>query len=236
MEGISNESVNKEQQAQNFENLKFDPLENSGNILFDNSSDPDLHFYSTNIQNLNTPYILPKELQEFLGDDEDENVSVLLLNIRKINKNFENFKMFLSNLNFSFSIMCFSEAWLNDSNVDNSNYELPNYVSVHQIRNRYKGGGISVYIHKNFKFKIRNDLSIDNKDIESIGVETLYEKRRNNLFNVIYRPPNSKIEPFGNVLKILFNKNKNSNKNYHIAGDFNINLLDHDKNKKSEIF
>ena len=55
MEGITNESVNKEQNAQ-----KYDPLKNSGNILFDNSSDPDLHFYNTNIQNLNTHYILPK--------------------------------------------------------------------------------------------------------------------------------------------------------------------------------
>ena len=61
--------------------------------------------------------------------------------------------MFLSNLNLSFSIICFSETWLNDSNVDNSNYELPNYISVHQIRNLYKGGRVSVYIHKNFEFK-----------------------------------------------------------------------------------
>ena len=62
MEGITNETVNKEQQAQNFENLKYGPLENSGNILFHNPSDPDLQFYNTNIQNLNTPYILPEKL------------------------------------------------------------------------------------------------------------------------------------------------------------------------------
>ena len=29
---------------------------------------------------------------------------------------------------------------------------------------------------------------------------------------------------------------KNYNKNYHIAGDFNLNLLDHDKNKKVRYF
>ena len=144
--------------------------------------------------------------------------------------------MFLSNLNFSFSIICFSETWLNDSNVDNSNYELPNYVSVHQIRNHNKGGGVSVYIHQNFKFKIRNDLSINSKDIESIVVELLHEKRTNTLFNVVYSSPNGKIEPFENFLKIFFNKNKNSNKNCHIAGDFNLNLLDHDKNKKVRDF
>ena len=125
---------------------------------------------------------------------------------------------------------------MNDSNIDNSNYELPNYVSVHQIRNHYKGGGVSVYIHKNFEFKIRSDLSINSKNIESIGVELLQEKRRNTLFNVVYRPPNAKIEPFEDFLKILFNKNKNSNKNYHTAGDFNLNLLDHDKNKKVKDF
>ena len=55
-----------------------------------------------------TPYILPEELQTFLSDDKDENVSVLHLNITSVNKNFENFKMFLLNLNYNFSIICFS--------------------------------------------------------------------------------------------------------------------------------
>ena len=49
----------------------------------------------TNIQNLNTLYILPEELQNFLGDDKDKNLSVLDLNIRNINKNVENLKVFI---------------------------------------------------------------------------------------------------------------------------------------------
>ena len=67
-------------------------------------------------------------------------------------------------------------------------------------------------------------------------MELLHEKRRNTLFNVVYRPPNGETEPFENFIKILFNKNKNSNKNYHIAEDFNLNLLDHDNNKKVQDF
>ena len=94
MEGVTNETVNK----------------TTGNILVDNSSDPDLYFYNTNIQNLNTPYLLPEELQNFLGHDRDENVSLLHVNIRSINTKFENVKMFLLNVNFSFSIICFSET------------------------------------------------------------------------------------------------------------------------------
>ena len=67
-------------------------------------------------------------------------------------------------------------------------------------------------------------------------MELLHEKRRSTLFNVVYRPPYGKIDPFEKLLKILFNKNKNSNKNYHVAGDFNLNLLDHEKNKKVQDF
>ena len=44
-----------------------------------------------------------EEPQDFPGDDKDESVSVLHFNIRSINKSFSNFKMFLSNLKFSFS-------------------------------------------------------------------------------------------------------------------------------------
>ena len=117
---------------------------------------------------------MPEELQKFLGDDKDENVSVLHLNIRSINKNFENFKMFLSNLNFSFSVICFSETWLNDSNVDNSNYELLNYVSLHQIRNHYKGGRVSVYVHRNLNLKSEMILALTVKILNQ-SVWNLYQ-------------------------------------------------------------
>ena len=54
--------------ALNFETLKYDPSESSGDILLDNSCDFDLHFCNTNIQNLDTRYILPEEFQNFLDD------------------------------------------------------------------------------------------------------------------------------------------------------------------------
>ena len=96
IEVITNETVNNEQKAQTFETFSYESLENSENIFLGSSSDLDLHSFNTNIQNLNAPHILPKELQNqhFLGDDKGENISVLHLNIRSINKNFENFKLF----------------------------------------------------------------------------------------------------------------------------------------------
>ena len=137
----TNENETNEHIALNFKTLKNDRSESSGDILLDNSCDPDLHVFNTTIQNLDTPYILPEEFQNFLDDDISESLSILHLNIRSIKKIFETFKNFLSTLNYNFSIICFSETWLDETKNENSNYELPGYYSIHQIRNNCKGGG-----------------------------------------------------------------------------------------------
>ena len=94
--------------ALTFERLKYDLSESSFNILLDNSCDPDLHFFNTNTQNLNTPYMLPKEFQNFLEDD----ISVINFASKHKDhkKNSEIFKNFLSNVNYNFSLICFSET------------------------------------------------------------------------------------------------------------------------------
>ena len=114
----------------NFEILKYDIVDNSDDILLDNSCDPDV--------NLDTPYILPEEFQKFVGGSSHDSFSIFHLNIGSIKKNFDNFKLFFSSLAFSFSVICFSETWLDE--VGNSLYELPNYISKHQVRDDRKGG------------------------------------------------------------------------------------------------
>ena len=119
-----------------------------------------------------------------------EGFSILHLNIRSTKNLFKTFKNFLSTLNFNFSIILFSETLLDETDTENSNYELPGYYSIHQIRNNRKGGGVAVYIKKVLNFKIKYDLSINCKDVESLCAELLFENRRNTLINVLYRPPN----------------------------------------------
>ena len=94
MELQTNENETNEHVAQNFETLKYDPSESSGDILFDNSCDPDRYFFNTNIQNLNTPYILPKKFQNFLDDDISKKFSILHLNVRSIRKTLKLLKTF----------------------------------------------------------------------------------------------------------------------------------------------
>ena len=44
----------------NFENIKFNPF-NPYNNLLDSDNDPDLNIFNENLQNLDTPYLLPQE-------------------------------------------------------------------------------------------------------------------------------------------------------------------------------
>ena len=96
-------------------------------------------------------------------------------------------KLFLSSLDFSFSVICFSETWFDD--LDNSAYDLSIYINKHQVRSDSRGAGVSIYIHSSLKFKERPDLSIISKDIETLTPEILSDKTRNILVKVLCRPP-----------------------------------------------
>ena len=65
-----------------------------------------------------------------------------------------------------------------------------------------------------------------------LTLEILSDKTRNILVNVLYRLPVGQYEQFENFLTTFFYRTKNCNIDIHIAGDFNLNLLDHDTNKK----
>ena len=115
--------------------------------------------------------------------------------------------------------------------MDNSTYDLASYTNSHQKRSDRKGWGVSVYIYNSLNFKTRPDLSITCRDIESLTLEIIFEKTHNTIVSVLYRPPNGHSEYFENFFNFFLNT-KNSNKNVYIAGDFNLNLLDHSLNKK----
>ena len=115
-------------------------------------------------------------------------------------------------------------------------YELPKYKCIHQVRSYGKGGEVSIYIHNLLNFKLRPDLSINSFDVESLSVELLCKKKKSALISVLYRPPKGLLEPLDKFLNEIFNKTKKSNKNFHISGDFNLNVLDHDNYKKVQSF
>ena len=93
----------------NFENLKYEIVDNSDDILLDNSCDPDVNFFNLKTQNLYSPYILQEKFQKLIDSSSHDSFSILHLNVRSIKKNFDNFKLFFSTQDFSFRVICFSE-------------------------------------------------------------------------------------------------------------------------------
>ena len=79
-----------------------------------NDHDPDVNFFQ-DVSSLDTHCYSPNEIQEKFNNFSEKSFSVLHLNIRSINKNSEDFKEFYSTLNYRFSIICFSETWIDDN-------------------------------------------------------------------------------------------------------------------------
>lgn len=125
----------------------------------------------------------------------------------------ENFKLFLTSINFTFGVICFSEIWLDDLKLSgNASHELPNYTSKLEGRGNCKGGGLSICSSNSLYFKVGLDLTISNNDIESLSAEIVSGKVRHTIANVLCRPLNGQIEPFETFLNKTFSQIKVSKK------------------------
>ena len=79
---------------------------------------------------------------------------------------------------------------------------------------------------------LRDDTSINSKDIESHSIEMLSVIGQNMLLNILYRAQMGIWILLKTLCKQYFTRLENSGKLFHIAGCFNLNLVNHDTNKK----
>ena len=85
---------------------------------------------------------------------------------------------------------------------------------------------MSIYIYKSFNFKIRHDLNITCRDVDSFSIKIISNTVQITLVNVFYRPKYGLIDSLEIFLKNNFSKTKKSNKMCHIAVDFKfINMM-----------
>ena len=153
----------------NFESLSNNPFSTHENSI-NSEHDRDINFYQ-DISSLWTHYCSPNEFQNNFQCFLKDSFSVLHLNIRSMNKNFESLKEFYWKSNFKFSIVCFSKTWVDDISFrKNSNFQLSGYQVLHQARKNCKGGGVCVFVHENLSFKPREDLSINCDAIQSLSL------------------------------------------------------------------
>ena len=105
-----------------------------------------------------------------IKENNDISCSVLHLNIRSLNKNFECLKNLLVEINFCFKVIYITESWCSYDLNTNNRYQLSNYVSIHQVKKNGKtGGGITIFIHKELIYNIRHDLGVNDEDTEALS-------------------------------------------------------------------
>lgn len=189
--------------------------------------DPDQNLFSTfDVSNLCSYY---NELQfnELRSSMPANMFSSFHLNIRSLSCNYDNFFHYLSSLKHDFSVIALTETWLTQDIKEM--FRLPNYNSAHYVRENRAGGGVSLFIHADYDFKIRDDLSLktDRSDVESLFVELSIIDGKSAIVGVIYRPPDSVIKDFNEGLFCLLDRVNSENKCCFILGDFNLNLLKH---------
>ena len=212
-----------------FESLSFNPF-NFESILLNNNQDPDENL-TENFKNCS--YFTPNELKESLKDVPYKNFSIISFNIRSMKKNFEEFRDFITNLNYEFSVICLTETWCLDDPRNESLFKLNNYTSLHQARSGERnGGGTCLFIHNSLSFNKRSDLCVNNNDIESLSIEIVNANSKNIIVNVTYRQPAGNIEVFENSFKKILAPKTHKNKPIYITGDLNLNLLDYKTNAK----
>ena len=116
--------------------MSYNPFTVNENFL---NSESDIHILIFIVSPLETKYFNPSEIPESFECFCKNGFSVLHVNMRSINKNFETFKNFYSQL---FSVICFSETWAADNSICNhSNFQIENYTALHQVRESGRGGG-----------------------------------------------------------------------------------------------
>ena len=224
-------------ESTNFEDLKFTPF-NSSRILLNDNFDPETNLLgSEDYDNVDTKYVTPQEAHDDLQIMKSENFSILHLNIRSLNKNFEDFELFLSSLKHKFNVICLSETWAKDYVVRNTEFHLPNYNVIHQQRTSNKqGGGVCIFIHNSLSYKLLNEFCVSTENNESLSIEILNNKSKNKIINLTYRPPDGNTKPFHDYLKSFLTKRSIQTKHIYLVGDVNLNLLDYEANSKVKNF
>ena len=120
-----------------------------------------------------TKYFTVSETKTFASNIDSESFTVLYLNIKSMNKNFETFQEFFKDLKFNFSAICLTEIWCESKDaIKNSNYKLNGYRSFHQIRNERKGA-LCIFLRESYTYKPRSDLNNNSDAIRCLRIEIL---------------------------------------------------------------
>ena len=118
---------------------------------------------------------------------------ILLQNIRSLTKNFDEFKVFISQTEVEPLAICLTETWLRNS-FESDCFSLQNYLKIETSNRKKRGGGVGIFVPK--KATKKRIASVDTNSLQSISLKINFSDKTH-LVTCIYIPPKAtKAETF----------------------------------------
>ena len=151
-------------------------------------------------------------------------LSILMLNVRSLKRNFNVILSEFCNYFKLFSIIAFTETWLTGDR--DKGFNIPGFYSLNLYRNQ-NGGGLRLYIKECFRARILQDFTFlhDSCEILTLALDISCFKY---VVMLVYHPPTSSVQKnieFVDLFTLKLKAVKNLNMPVLVAGDFNLNLF-----------
>ena len=207
----------------------------SEHIGSDYDIDPDVNLIQQHCKS--SAYYLEREFNDMFVKStfDDSNFSLLHLNACSLQNKIDDLLQLINTVKLKFTVIAISETWANDTNQIFLN--IPGYKRHLKSRsNERTGGGVALFVKEHLSFVNRDDLD----DLHCIDVDSAFIDIIDNsdkiTVGVVYRPPGGDLNLFNDSYAKLLDKLVSSKCKCIVAGDFNINLLNHENHLETENF
>ena len=204
---------------------------NEFNDLGQNNKDDD-----DNVPLINCTY---EDIESFKLKKTDKELSFFHLNIASLSKHKEELETSLSLLKHKFDIIALTETRIKNNATLNYDINLNGY-NVCSTPTESDKGGTLIYITNSLKYRERKDLDeimYKEYDLEATFLEIINTDSKNIICGCIYRHPKMDLDDFNiNHLNKLLEKINKEKKSIFLLGDFNVDLMNTDKDSNTENF
>ena len=149
--------------------------------------------------------------------------SLLCMNIRSLNANFDKLNELLINYDIVPDIMAMSETKLELSQVYNA--KLSGYHFYHKGTTT-SWGGVGLFIKESLSISICMEFDLNTPNCEHMWIQLDLGNNKKCIVGVIYRYPKQSLSEFCNSFESIMEKLNSKKLMYYIGGDFNADLLE----------
>lgn len=159
-------------------------------------------------------------------NNKDSTFQVLHMNIRSVNKNFDEFLVLLQNLNREFDCIVLSETW---KIIEPSIFDINGYELIYNESHFNQNDGVIVYVNSSLNFTY--DILPLHNNINALKINITSNINGSVVVTAFYKSPTININEFNASLNAFLERHENNENEIKLfLGDLNINLLEpHDR-------